>query len=542
MSSEAEPLPTSMHMLAHGSNEGIPQKPQSSKTASHKTCIFPLRAATEGKTPQVEGTRNERSCYAGSMGKGERNIIVLATLGMAFWWPMLRNSIVGFVFSPTAIGEAQSQFELWLFLGASAVLALLLAFVPKASRMTSSTWAVLAPCLAASALNLTLSALPEAPHEALLAADAIALACSYVVLPVAWASLLTTQLSGSHKRMLLVIAASYAASFLIGYLSYAPAPLNLIRPIGAPALSGIAWYLCARQRGRQPRSAGARFARTSDGGRSLYVLVLVLFLVSSVATGFINSGTASYVPTANTFIRDTLNVGVTASIIVIIGLSKHLERIKFSLIVVLSILLFGGIFLATLFQQSWFTAGTGLMQTSKSCFSLLLFMLVLIESMGKPHASGTRSMLLKFVIPTTVSSFISYLVVPLLAQAFGVSYSDFWGVLSLLMGFLLGVFLFSFLSSLVIKYLPRMELAPEEMAGTEGVARAMQQTYGLTEKETEVLALLLEGNTYKKIASLLYVSDSTVQSHAKSIYRKAGVHTKQELVDRAASMRESLAP
>lgn len=151
-------------------------------------------------------------------------------------------------------------------------------------------------------------------------------------------------------------------------------------------------------------------------------------------------------------------------------------------------------------------------------------------------------MLLKFVIPTTVSSFISYLVVPLLAQAFGVSYSDFWGVLSLLMGFLLGVFLFSFLSSLVIKYLPRMELAPEEMAGTEGVARAMQQTYRLTEKETEVLALLLEGNTYKKIASLLYVSDSTVQSHAKSIYRKAGVHTKQELVDRAASMRESLAP
>lgn len=476
------------------------------------------------------------------MGKGERNIIVLATLGMAFWWPMLRNSIVGFVFSPTAIGETQSQFELWLFLGVSAALAALLALLPQASRMASNAWTVLAPCLAASALNLTLSALPETPHEALLAADAIALACSYVVLPAAWASLLTTQLSGSHKRMLLVIAASYAASFLIGYLSYAPAPLNLIRPIGAPALSGIAWYLCARQRGKQSRSAGARFARTSDGGRSLYVLVLVLFLVSSVATGFINSGTASYVPTANTFVRDTLNVGVTVSIIVIIGLSKHLERIKFSLIVVLSILLFGGIFLATLFQQSWFTMGTGLMQTSKSCFSLLLFMLVLIEGMGKPCASETRSMLLKFVIPTTVSSFISYLVVPLLAQAFGVSYSDFWGVLSLLMGFLLGVFLFSFLSSLVIKYLPRMELAPEEMAGTEGVAHAMRQTYGLTEKETEVLALLLEGNTYKKIASLLYVSDSTVQSHAKSIYRKADVHTKQDLVDRAAEMRDSLAP
>lgn len=489
-----------------------------------------------------EATRNERSCYAGTMGKGERNIIALATLGMAFWWPMLRNSIVGFVFSPTTIGEAQSQFELWLFLGASAVLALLLAFVPKKWPQRGLTplgpWTVLAPCLVASALSLTLSALPEAPHEALLAMEAIALACSYVVLPVAWASLLSAQLPGSHKRMLLVLAASYAASFLIGYLSYAPAPLNLIRPIGAPALSGIAWYLCARQHGRQAMRKDGGLVRAADGGRSLYVLVLVLFLASSVATGFINSGTASYVPTANTFVRDTLNVGVTTSIIVIIGLSKHLERIKFSLIVVLSILLFGGILLATLFQQSWFSVGTGLMQTSKSCFSLLLFMLVLIEGMARPRSSGARSMLLKFVVPTTISSFISYLVVPLLARAFDVSYSDFWGVLSLLMGFLLGVFLFSFLSSLVIKYLPRMELAPEESAGAESVARTMQQAYGLTEKETEVLALLLEGNTYKKIASLLYVSDSTVQSHAKSIYRKADVHTKQELVDRAAGMRD----
>lgn len=473
------------------------------------------------------------------MSKGERNIIVIATLGMAFWWPMLRNSIVGFVFSPTVVGEAQSRSELWLFLGASTALALILALSPKASRIKLNGWTVLVPCLAASLLNLATYVAPHAPQELVLALDALVLACSYVALPLAWASIMSRYFPGSHKRMLLVVVASYAASFLVGYLSYAPAPLNLIRPIGAPALSGIAWYLCTRL-GTQAMSSRGSFVRESGSGRSLYVLALVLFLASSVATGFINSGTASYVPSANTLIRDTLNVGVTVSIIVIIGLSKHLERIKFSLIVVLSILLFGGIFLATLFQQNWFTVGTGLMQTSKSCFSLLLFMLVLIESMGKPRAASARAVLLKFVVPTTASSFISYLVVPLIAQAFGVSYSDFWGVLSLLMGFLLGVFLFSFLSSIVIRYLPRMELADDESAGTEGVAHAMQQAYGLTEKETEVLSLLLEGNTYKKIASLLYVSDSTVQSHAKSIYRKADVHTKQELVDRAANLREAL--
>ena len=32
------------------------------------------------------------------------------------------------------------------------------------------------------------------------------------------------------------------------------------------------------------------------------------------------------------------------------------------------------------------------------------------------------------------------------------------------------------------------------------------------------------------------LSESTVQSHSKGIYRKAGVHTKQELVDLVYSM------
>ncbi len=245
----------------------------------------------------------------------------------------------------------------------------------------------------------------------------------------------------------------------------------------------------------------------------------------------------------NTLVRDTLNVIVTLAIIALIAASKSLERVKFTLVVVLIVLLFSGIFLATLFQQSWFTVGIGLMQTSKSCVSLLLLMLVLLENSRSDASMTERSLLLKFVVPTLASTFISYLVVPLIAEGLGLAYSDFWGVLSLLLGFALGVFLFVFLSSLVIRYLPgatsssETSLGSEAPAGPDATAGAMREVYGLTEKEAEVLALLLEGNTYKKIAALMYVSDSTVQSHAKSIYRKVDVHTKQELVDRAMELR-----
>lgn len=479
------------------------------------------------------------------MEKRDWHIAVAATVGMAFWWPMLRNSIVGFLLSPDLVGESWGRFALGVFLCSVAVfVAVGLGAHRRGGRLSSL--AVMAPCLAASVSGLLLVADPADAQVAAIAV-ALTLACAYTVLPLAWAMLVIAWFGDSPKRMLLVLAASYAASFVVGYLSYAPEPWNFVRPVGAPALSAAAWLYGRRiggivleQSGRDSASRTARSAPLWDGKSSLYLLVLVIFLAASVATGFINLGSASYVPSANTLVRDTLNVVATLSIIAIIAASRHLERIKFTLMVVLIILLFCGIFLATLFQQSWFTVGVGLVQTSKSCFSLLLFMLVVLEGAG--CGSCVRPVLAKFVLPTAASTCISYLIVPFAARGLGVAYRDFWGILSLLLGFLLGVILFGFLSSIVVRYLPGMDTPEREEGQTESelVAAAMRQAYGLTEKESEVLALLLEGNTYKKIATLLFVSDSTVQSHAKSIYRKVDVHTKQQLVDQAAALRERL--
>lgn len=489
------------------------------------------------------------------MEKGERNIFIVAVFGMAFWWPMLRNSVVGFLLSPDRVGEAWGHCGVCLFLVLAAIAAIGMALSPGRERLFSvplplaAAVGLLVACVLASVLGLLLVESPVPARGALVIANVVVLAAVYVALPIAWGALLLEMTASSPKRLLLVMSASYAVSFLVGYLSYAPVPWNLIRPVGAPLISGAAWFCCrmmAAKRAGCCIASSPAVPPSREGAssiRSLYVLVLVIFLVSSVATGFINSGTASYAPSMNTLVRDTLNVIVTLAIIALIAASKSLERVKFTLVVVLIVLLFSGIFLATLFQQSWFTVGIGLMQTSKSCVSLLLLMLVLLENSRSDASMTERSLLLKFVVPTLASTFISYLIVPLIAEGLGLAYSDFWGVLSLLLGFALGVFLFVFLSSLVIRYLPgatsssETSLGSEAPAGPDATASAMREVYGLTEKEAEVLALLLEGNTYKKIAALMYVSDSTVQSHAKSIYRKVDVHTKQELVDRAMELR-----
>ncbi|MDA3956645.1 helix-turn-helix transcriptional regulator [Oceanispirochaeta sp.] len=54
--------------------------------------------------------------------------------------------------------------------------------------------------------------------------------------------------------------------------------------------------------------------------------------------------------------------------------------------------------------------------------------------------------------------------------------------------------------------------------------------YGLSERESEVLGILIRGKTYRMIAGELFISLDTVKSHIKSIYRKTAVRGKSELI------------
>ena len=55
--------------------------------------------------------------------------------------------------------------------------------------------------------------------------------------------------------------------------------------------------------------------------------------------------------------------------------------------------------------------------------------------------------------------------------------------------------------------------------------------FALSEREVEVMRLLCRGRTKRYIAETLYLSEDTVRWHAKQLYRKLDVHSKQELID-----------
>ncbi len=59
----------------------------------------------------------------------------------------------------------------------------------------------------------------------------------------------------------------------------------------------------------------------------------------------------------------------------------------------------------------------------------------------------------------------------------------------------------------------------------------LQDLYGLSMRETEVMDLIARGNSMASIAERLIISENTVRTHSKHIYTKLDIHKRQELLD-----------
>lgn len=59
----------------------------------------------------------------------------------------------------------------------------------------------------------------------------------------------------------------------------------------------------------------------------------------------------------------------------------------------------------------------------------------------------------------------------------------------------------------------------------------------LSEREKEILALLVKGKSYKAVASECFISIDTVSTHVRHIYEKLHVHSKSEAVAKAINQK-----
>ena len=69
-----------------------------------------------------------------------------------------------------------------------------------------------------------------------------------------------------------------------------------------------------------------------------------------------------------------------------------------------------------------------------------------------------------------------------------------------------------------------------ETARPDDLVRVLLDSYGLTVRETEIVLRLCRGLATKDIAADLMISTHTVRDHVKSVFEKAGVNSRGELV------------
>ena len=79
-----------------------------------------------------------------------------------------------------------------------------------------------------------------------------------------------------------------------------------------------------------------------------------------------------------------------------------------------------------------------------------------------------------------------------------------------------------------------IEKKPEKKRSFETLLRQpcelVAQRYELSERELDILVLLAAGRNVSTISETLYLSQNTVKSHMNRLYKKLGVHSREELV------------
>ena len=60
---------------------------------------------------------------------------------------------------------------------------------------------------------------------------------------------------------------------------------------------------------------------------------------------------------------------------------------------------------------------------------------------------------------------------------------------------------------------------------------SLSDTYGLTQRETDVIRLLADGKSNSVIANEMFIAVGTVKAHIQHVYQKLGIHTRKELFE-----------
>lgn len=475
--------------------------------------------------------------------------------GMACYWPAFRNSFFGLVFVDTGSGASPLDSEYLLFLGCMAVLCVGCLIFPHVVNqlLDANRWTIaLLSLLGSGGLALVYIARTSLLLEALIFGGVFCAAAAFLALTFAW---FNECVRVESRNVLFYLALSFFLSFILSLTSLLPSPTSLALPFCSWIISGVAYALLQPTTKVGNQNRVDIFTTLKSVVNGLVILLVAFLIIGALVRGFLYSGTVSYSPDQSTYSRRALSLVLSFTIALIAYRADTGKPPLFGLWAFVAIVFFGGLFLVGVLYSMMPELSSGVVISGRTFITLFLWV-ALTLSLRQKHLALIPVVGIFFVLVECASGFCSYFVAPVIARAIQLPVATFLPPFALLMAFILVASTLVFLalaadkgahSNQIKRYHlqpidPEADDGPPLMAdgfrSREAVCAQLGTLHRLTEREVEVMIGFSQGNSLRKVADSLFISMSTAQTHVKSLYRKLGIHSKQELIDLVAEAME----
>ena len=369
---------------------------------------------------------------------------------------------------------------------------------------------------------------PGAPLAAHVAAS-VMVACGLLTCFLMWTGYLATGPSGAAMHKLLLALLAYPCSVACMYVSFTvwgnDATVHL--PPFRLLLCVVAWLLS-----RQPDGAPAVCDHNAHQPVALVDLTDVFLgacatciLGGTVIRGVIDNGISPAMG-VRTVVVLLLSAIALSLVVLSVPITRRLETRRIggapvraldmalpACWAVLAFTFLGG----TLLYLSGIAETLGAYVATASCsLQLVLFYILLADKARRLSVSFVPVMLVYGLMFWALCWFASYYGVPwVLARAAGAEEARFFGAGS-------GG------GSL------RAQTAggdSDRRQRLDAVEDRLVHTYGFTSREAQVAVLFASGYSLGRVAEELAITKGTAQGYSRSAYRKAGIHSKDELID-----------
>lgn len=489
----------------------------------------------------------------------------LMVVGLTFFWQLIRASfLVTFFLTDGRTSPLQIHFDIALIISAMTLAAFPALCTELFGRKRGVTLGTLGVCTATLLVDTTAKGAGILPLI-----TALCFGISFALLTVCWGRSCAQriQLPG-YEMMPSLLALSFFLSFLIAI----PTLYSDIDPwfyAIVPLVSGACWFLAEHghtSTQRVPREGASLTApsssmkaiqtRTSSVRLMIALCVTSLFVViSGMLVGILGDFDGIAKGSAEKRLFETMAFAFVLAMLTY-------AAVKFPALGIITwgstlTLVLIGVLLAMAFQDSLTAMGADILTIGRRTVWFLLWLLI-VSATSQSIEDTTRNLAVFFAAMYGVSRAAIDLV--RLSQPIANMPNSSTFVLMMLFAIVLIICAFVVIGASLYDFLTRQGYARalDELSGTSlkngtaelspanDVASTMDvreeslrhracislgEQNKLTEREFVTLEYLAMGHTMPHIAETLSVSQNTIRSHAKAIYRKMNLHSKQELID-----------